>query len=100
MIKLPENTLRAGEVAVCRWFRARLGTVLTQPRRGGILALVTDLPERATWYFEDYGPGLTVDCGSFSISEAEIIAFAKEYDPQPFHVDREAAAACGSGSAR
>ena len=40
-----------------------------------------------TRYFEDYVPGLTVDCGSFSMSEAEIIAFAKEYDPQPFHVD-------------
>jgi acyl dehydratase len=48
---------------------------------------VTDHPERATRYFEDYVPGLTVDCGSFSLSEAEIIAFAKEYDPQPFHVD-------------
>ena len=33
----------------------------------------------------------TVDCGSFSLSEAEIIAFAKEYDPQPFHVDPVAA---------
>ena len=42
---------------------------------------------RVTRYFEDYVPGLTVDCGSFSMSEAEIIAFAKEYDPQPFHVD-------------
>ena len=53
---------------------------------------MTDLSERATWYFEDYVPGLTVDCGSFSISEADIIAFAKEYDPQPFHIDPVAAA--------
>jgi acyl dehydratase len=57
-----------------------------------ILASVTDFPERATRYFEDYVPGLTVDCGSFSISEAEIIAFAKEYDPQPFHTDPVGAA--------
>ena len=48
---------------------------------------MTDHPERVTRYFEDYVPGLTVDCGGFSVSEAEIIAFAKEYDPQPFHVD-------------
>jgi acyl dehydratase len=48
---------------------------------------VTDHPEHVTRYFEDYVPGLTVDCGSISMSEAEIIAFAKEYDPQPFHVD-------------
>ena len=53
----------------------------------GILAGVTDLPQRPVRYFEDYVPGLTVDCGSFSITEAEIVAFAKEYDPQPFHVD-------------
>ncbi|HXT89739.1 MAG TPA: MaoC family dehydratase [Trebonia sp.] len=48
---------------------------------------MTDHLSRVTRYFEDYVPGLTVDCGSFSMSEAEIIAFAKEYDPQPFHVD-------------
>lgn len=48
---------------------------------------MNDHVERVTRYFEDYVPGLTVDCGSFSMSEAEIIAFAKEYDPQPFHVD-------------
>ena len=44
-----------------------------------------------TRYFEDYVPGLTVECGGFSVNEAEIIAFAKEYDPQPFHVDPVAA---------
>ena len=42
-------------------------------------------------YFEDYVPGLTVDCGSFTMNQADIIAFAKEYDPQPFHVDPVAA---------
>ena len=52
---------------------------------------VTDHLERVTRFFEDYVPGTTVDCGSFSLSEAEIIAFAKEYDPQPFHVDPVAA---------
>ena len=52
---------------------------------------MNDHLERVTRYFEDYVPGLTVDCGSFSVSEAEIIAFAKEYDPQPFHVDPVAA---------
>jgi len=61
--------------------------VLTWLAEVGILADVTDLPERTTGYFEDYVPGLTADCGTVSISEAEIIAFAKEYDPQPFHVD-------------
>ena len=31
--------------------------------------------------------GLTVDCGTVEIDEASIVAFAKEYDPVPFHVD-------------
>jgi acyl dehydratase len=53
----------------------------------GILRDVTDQPERAARYFEDYVPGSTTDCGSFTMTEADIIAFAKAYDPQPFHVD-------------
>ncbi len=43
-------------------------------------------------YFEDYLPGASYDCGSVSISGAEIISFATQFDPQPFHVDPEAAA--------
>jgi len=61
--------------------------MLTGQSTVGILATVNDHPERAPRYFEDYVPGLVVDCGAFSVSEEEIIAFAKEYDPQPFHVD-------------
>ena len=53
---------------------------------------MNNLPAPATLYFDDYVPGRTADCGSFSLSEAEIIAFANEYDPQPFHVDPVAAA--------
>src|ERR1700755_363783 len=44
-------------------------------------------------YFEDYLLGATYECGSVSIDQASIIAFAKEFDPQPFHVDPVAAAA-------
>jgi acyl dehydratase len=43
-------------------------------------------------YFDDYLPGATYDCGSFSVSEDEIVSFAKQFDPQPFHVDPGAAA--------
>ena len=57
----------------------------------GILAGVTDDSERVVRYFEDYPPGLVVDCGTFTIGEAELIDFAKEYDPQPFHTDPVAA---------
>lgn len=44
-------------------------------------------------YFEDYLPGVTYECGSVSFDQASILAFAKEFDPQPFHVDPVAAAA-------
>jgi acyl dehydratase len=44
-------------------------------------------------YFDDYALGSTYECGSVSIDQASMIAFAKEFDPQPFHVDPVAAAA-------
>jgi acyl dehydratase len=44
-------------------------------------------------YFEDYAVGATNECGSVSVDQASIVAFAKEFDPQPFHADPEAAAA-------
>jgi len=43
-------------------------------------------------YFDDYLPGATYDCGSISVDQAGIVSFAREFDPQPFHVDPEAAA--------
>jgi acyl dehydratase len=42
-------------------------------------------------YFEDFPVGLRKDCGSRTVTEAEILAFAREFDPQPFHIDPEAA---------
>lgn len=40
--------------------------------------------------FEDFVPGQTIDLGSKLITAGEIVAFASEYDPQPFHLDEEA----------
>lgn len=42
-------------------------------------------------YFEDYTVGETAEFGDYPITEEEIIGFAKRYDPQPFHIDRQAA---------
>ncbi|WIV61324.1 MaoC family dehydratase [Amycolatopsis nalaikhensis] len=42
-------------------------------------------------YFEDYVPGVTYDCGSIEVTEAEILEFARRFDPQTFHVDPVAA---------
>jgi acyl dehydratase len=44
-------------------------------------------------YFEDFFPGQVLQLGSRSVSEEEIVTFASQFDPQPFHVDREAGAA-------
>jgi acyl dehydratase len=44
------------------------------------------------WYFEDFVVGNTIQIGSRSVSEEEIIAFATQFDPQPFHVNKAAAA--------
>lgn len=41
--------------------------------------------------FEDFRPGDTLELGSRILTEADIIGFAREYDPQSFHVDPEAA---------
>ena len=40
----------------------------------------------------DYVAGTTQDFTPFSVDEAEIVAFATQFDPQPFHVDAAAAA--------
>jgi acyl dehydratase len=42
-------------------------------------------------YFEDFRPGQTVELGSRTVTEEEIVAFARQWDPQPFHTDAEAA---------
>lgn len=42
-------------------------------------------------YLEDLSVGMTFAAGPVKIGESDIVAFAKEYDPQPFHTDPEAA---------
>ncbi|GAA4282713.1 hypothetical protein GCM10022261_02440 [Brevibacterium daeguense] len=46
---------------------------------------------------EDLPIGETLELGSYTVTEEEIIAFAQQWDPQYFHVDREAAAASDFG---
>ncbi len=42
-------------------------------------------------FFEDFAVGQTRELGECSISREEILAFARQFDPQPFHLDEEAA---------
>lgn len=42
-------------------------------------------------YWEDVEIGARRELGDYTFSEEEIIRFARKYDPQPFHVDPQAA---------
>ena len=48
-------------------------------------------------YFEDFEPGRVYELGSHTVTQEEIIDFARAWDPQPFHVDPEAAASSTFG---
>jgi acyl dehydratase len=56
-----------------------------------------------TVYWEDLQPGQVLDLGSITPTREEILSFASQFDPQPFHLDEEAAKAsvfgglCASG---
>jgi len=45
-----------------------------------------------TMYLEDFEPGQIFRTRGMSMDESEIMDFARKYDPQPIHTDREAAA--------
>ena len=42
-------------------------------------------------YFEDYVPGSVHAFGTIAVPQSEMVAFAREFDPQSFHVDPDAA---------
>jgi len=42
-------------------------------------------------YYEDIAVGDTEEFGEYHVTKEEIIEFASQYDPQPFHTDEEAA---------
>ena len=48
-------------------------------------------------YFEDYVPGRMYEFGTITVSEPEIIEFARQFDPQYFHTDPEKARASRFG---
>jgi acyl dehydratase len=45
------------------------------------------IPELA---FEDLTPGRVFDLGTVVVDGEEMVAFARRFDPQPFHVDEQA----------
>jgi len=45
---------------------------------------------RKTWAFEDFAEGRTIDLGARIVTAEEIVEFAREFDPQPMHLDEAA----------
>jgi acyl dehydratase len=45
----------------------------------------------AKQYLEDYAVGQVFRTGRVQIDKDQILAFAKQYDPQPYHLDEQAA---------
>jgi acyl dehydratase len=46
-----------------------------------------------TYFFEDFPVGETSEYGAYQVTREAIVAFARQFDPQPFHLDEEAARA-------
>lgn len=49
-------------------------------------------PRKYKYYYEDFKAGDVIAMGERTLGREEIIAFAREFDPQPFHIDEQAAA--------
>jgi acyl dehydratase len=67
---------KSGEVVACRCNESRL-----------------DPATMAGRYLEDFTAGEVIELGSRTVSAEEIIAFARQFDPQYFHIDPERARA-------
>jgi acyl dehydratase len=61
-------------------------------RRVGWRAMVKENFPMTSGYFEDIEVGDSRKAGPYFISKDEIIQFARQYDPRPYHIDEEAAA--------
>lgn len=41
-------------------------------------------------YLDDFSPGQFFDLGTKTVTKEEVVEFAREFDPQPFHLDEDA----------
>ena len=69
---------------------ARAGAALWRARAPWPNLTAMDAP-RPTIYWEDFEVGRTVSLGEKAVTREEVLAFAAEFDPQPFHLDESAA---------
>jgi acyl dehydratase len=61
------------------------------------MALQTKEMKLHDLYFDDFKPGLKIESAGFTMTDADIIDIALRFDPQPFHIDVEAAKASHFG---
>ncbi|MEP6955433.1 MAG: MaoC family dehydratase [Chthoniobacterales bacterium] len=52
--------------------------------------MTTDAPARG-FYLEDVAPGERFTSATYPVREAELIEYARQFDPQPFHLEHAAA---------
>ena len=50
-------------------------------------------PRTIRWYWEDFPVGQVREFGAMAVTREAVLAFAAEFDPQPFHLDDAAAEA-------
>lgn len=62
--------------------------------------MCTDTPSenRPFWYWEDFREGEVHEFGDTVVKREDIVRFASQFDPQPFHLDDDAAARSIFGS--
>jgi acyl dehydratase len=75
-------------------YGARLGGPMGQAAPAAALSSADDRPSdegEPAPFFEDVPVGETVVLGTYAFTPETVVAFAREFDPQPFHVDPEAA---------
>ncbi|MGH6649427.1 MaoC family dehydratase [Aquabacterium sp.] len=51
---------------------------------------MTDTTAAIQWHWEDFKDGLVMEFGPKRVERDEVIRFATEFDPQPFHLSEEA----------
>lgn len=69
------------------------GSGVAFARRFECCPLVTDRTRPIRWYWEDFPVGNVREFGAYEVTREAVLAFASQFDPQPFHLDDEAAKA-------
>ncbi len=64
---------------------------------GRLTAMATNSRPAPLLAFEDFEPGQVFELPDYAVSEADILRFAKEFDPQPIHTDPAYAATSDMG---